>query len=75
MFRFVCVQPCNGRAFVFDSNACKFITDFDEDVLRDMVQDQWGDQFDLEDVEFFELGEQKPLTFEKTVSYTINQKD
>lgn len=75
MFRFVCVYAGSGRAFMFEDARVKTVSHFDENYLASLITQYLGANIDLEDVEFYELGEQNPLIFEKTITitYTIHQ--
>lgn len=73
-FAFV-VHPRNrpGMSMMFLSEKHEYLAGFEIEDLKDMVHNSYGEAFSLEDMLFFELGEYRPLSFEKRVSYTLMQ--
>jgi hypothetical protein len=59
---------------MFEDENLKTIAEFSEDdLLAEMRKHSDFREAALEEVNFYELGEQEPLYFEKHVSYTLNQ--
>ena len=75
MYAFV-VFPREARdqARVFFSKEYPTIADITFEDLEELISLLFScEKFDLEDLVFHEMGEYKPITFDKNVSYTINQ--
>ena len=74
MFAFA-VHPLNNPADakVFVHPTIQEIAGFDPDILLSIVRSRFGMRSELEKFEFFEIGAYRPITFEKQVSYTLNQ--
>jgi hypothetical protein len=72
MFAFVVFPrdtPTQGQVFF---HAKRYISDFDPEYLeREIVQRMFSMDHAIEDMEFLEVGKYEPITFEKTVSYTL----
>lgn len=66
-------QPNNAKLFLHAEIAK--IPDFAVDELQSVIKQMFNVDYDVEDMEFYEIGKYNPITFEKEVSYTIYQGD
>lgn len=75
MFAFV-VYPRGvpSESKVFFHTLTREIAGFEPEYLeKEIVQRLFSLDYHVEDMEFLEVGKYMPITFEKTVSYTLNQ--
>ena len=69
----ICPQAAPHNARIFLHPTASKIADIETDELEAVVKTQFGVDWALEDMEFFEIGEYRPINFEKHVSFTIYQ--
>ncbi len=64
-----------GNSIVFLHETIKKIEGFKIEVLQDIINDSYGygSEYDVGDMNFFEIGEFKPITFEKRITYVIDK--
>lgn len=74
MYAFV-MYPSHQAAHsqVFLHETISEIAGFETDDLEQIIRDTYGSDYGLCDMNFLEIGEHKPITFEKHVSYTLYQ--
>jgi hypothetical protein len=60
-------------SLMFLHETIREIAGFEVEVLEDIIRQNYGAEFDVCDMNFFEIGEFKPITFERHTHYTINR--